>query len=158
MNFPDVRLKLGDAWANTRNAIHNTRQRLQKTPLDYVVVTIGGSLPEYIPPPPGWQKWIPFNIPNAPSGPSLSGLRHILEQIAFDPRPLGIVVHLNGFSAGWATAQSVRDALGRFRVGGKKVVVLWELPWSPPDIAIRLGQRGGSLRDREKGAETNEHN
>jgi len=123
MNFPDVRLKLGDVLGNTRNALHNARQRLRKTPLDYVVLGIGGPLPEYIPPPPSWQKWIPFDLPNQPGGPSLSGLRNMLEQIAFDPRPLGIVFQLNGFGGGWATAQSVRDALTRFRAGGKKVVV-----------------------------------
>ncbi len=122
MNLREIRIGVADLWANAWVTLGNARRRLRPAEVDYVILDLSGPLPEYIPPPPRWQRWLPFDLPLSPGGLSLSGLRHILEQIAGDPRPLGVLLNLDGMEVGWAKAQSVRDALARFRAKGKKVV------------------------------------
>ncbi len=122
MNRHTLKTAAVDLWVNGKTALHNLRRRLQPPDVDYIVLNLSGSLPEYIPPPPRWQKWLPFDLPGAASGLSFSGLRNILDQIAGDPRPLGVVLNLDGLDVGWAQAQSLRDAISRLRKGGKKII------------------------------------
>ncbi|MEK7276579.1 MAG: S49 family peptidase, partial [Chloroflexota bacterium] len=122
MNRHTLKTAAVDLWANGKTALHNFRRQLQPPDVDYIVLNLSGSLPEYFPPPPRWQKWLPFDLPGAASGLSFSGLRHIFEQIAGDPRPLGVLLNLDGLDVGWAQAQSLRDAIARLRKGGKKVI------------------------------------
>ncbi|MBI3243958.1 MAG: signal peptide peptidase SppA [Chloroflexi bacterium] len=122
MNFDAFKTSTVDLWDNTRVTLHNLRVRLRPASVDYVILGLGGSLPEYIPSPPKWHKWIPVDLGLTPGGPSLTGLRYIFDQIVEDPRPLGVLVQNYGLDVGWATAQSVRDLFSRFRARGKKVV------------------------------------
>lgn len=54
---------------------------------------------------------------------SLVSLRNHLELALGDARVAGLVVVIESLSAGSATAASLRDALGRFRAGGKPLAV-----------------------------------
>ncbi len=117
-----LKLTTADLWNNSRTKLHNWRRRSPVAPAEYVALTLAGELPEYIPPPPSWQRWLPFQLPGGPSGPSLSGVRSGFEQIAFDGRPTGVLLNLN-VTIGWATAQSLRDAMNRLRDKGKQIVV-----------------------------------
>lgn len=123
MNAHTLKIAALDLWSNSRAALHNLRCRIKPADVDYITFGLGGPLPEFIPPPPAWQKFLPFPLPGAPSGPSLTGLRNAFEQIAIDPRPLGVLIQLYGLDIGWATAQSLRDAMNRLRAGGKKIIV-----------------------------------
>jgi protease-4 len=123
MNFRTLKIAAGDLWSNSRAALHNLRQRIKPAEVEYILLSLSGPLPEYIPPPPPWAKWLPFPLPSASSGPSLNSLRNIFDQIGDDPRPVGVILHLNGLDIGWATAQSLRDAMTRLREKGKKIVV-----------------------------------
>jgi protease-4 len=123
MNLDTLKIAAADLWDNARDALHNLRCRFRPARVDYIVFSLSGALPEYIPPPPKWHRWIPVDLGLTPGGYSLSGLRNIFDQIAGDPRPVGVLIQLNGLDIGWATAQSLRDALNRLRARGKKVVV-----------------------------------
>lgn len=123
MNPHTLKTAAADLWNNSRAALHNLRCRLKPADVDYIVFGLGGALPEFIPPPPSWHKFIPFPLPGTPSGPSLTGLRTAFEHIAIDPRPVGVLIELYGLDIGWATAQSLRDTMNRLRASGKKIVV-----------------------------------
>jgi protease-4 len=117
---------LRDTWRNLWLRLGNFARRRSRRPLDYVVIDLEGSLPEYIPPPPWWHRYVPslFDLAGQPDGPSLAALRYILERVSLDPRTRGAILRLERFSpAGWATACSVRDIITRFRQSGKRVVV-----------------------------------
>lgn len=123
MDSHSLKAAAADLWSNTRAALHNLRCRLKPAQVDYIVFTLSGSLPEYIPPTPSWQRLLPFPLPGSPGGPSLTGLRNAFDQIANDPRPVGVLIQLYGLEIGWATAQSLRDAMSRLRERGKKIAV-----------------------------------
>ncbi len=117
-----IMLKLGDIWRNFWIMLGNLLRRGSRKPFGYIVLELRGSLPEFAPPPPPWQRlpipWLPRPTPRL----SLTALRAILERIAGDPRPQGIIIRLDGLECGWATAQSLRQALARFRKSGKPVI------------------------------------
>jgi len=122
MNPRMFKIRLGDTWRNSRTALHNFSAKRWPTEVDYILFSLGGDLPEYTAPPPGWQKWLPAGILSGPKGPTMSGLRNAFEQIGNSPRPVGVLVTLTDLNVGWATTQSLRDALNRLRAKGKKVV------------------------------------
>lgn len=122
MNLRPFRTAAADLWINSRVALHNLRFRWRPVDVDYIVISLSGDLPEYIPPPPAWQKWLPLPLFSGPTGPSLSSLRGMFEQLALDPGPSGVILNLTGLNVGWATAQSLRDVIRRLRETRKKVV------------------------------------
>lgn len=124
-----IRTLLEDISRNLWLGLGNLARRVMRQKVDYVVLELAGSMPEYIPPVPWWRKYLPSvpGLPGAPEGTSLLGLRTVLERIAADRRPRGVVIRLDGFDPrGWATACSVRDAILRFRKSGKRVVAYAE--------------------------------
>lgn len=112
-------------WKNSRTGIGNLRKRWADKPVGYVMLDVGGPLPEFAPPPPPWAR-LPIPLVQAPPPPlSLSLLRRRLKRIAADPRPKGVIIRLHVLGGGWATAQSLRDALLKFRADGDKRVVIY---------------------------------
>lgn len=118
-----IKIAVADTWTNTRATIHNWRARWQPTLTDYILISLAGEMPEFIPPPPPWVKWLPTGFFTPPSGWSLNGLRYAFDDVARDPRPVGVLLNLSGLNVGWATAQSLRDLISRLRKKKKKVVV-----------------------------------
>jgi protease-4 len=55
-------------------------------------------------------------------GGSLEELLALVDQMVRDDRIRGLLLHLPALEAGWATCQSVRDALSTLRQAGKQVV------------------------------------
>ena len=118
-----ARLRLGDAFRNTRLRLGNTLKRRFRKEMGYFVLDLKGELPEFSPPPPRWRRFLPMlGFPDGHPPLSLSDLRVALEMIAADPRPKGVVLRLDELSVGWATAQSVRGLLAEFRQSGKRII------------------------------------
>jgi protease-4 len=116
------RLTIGDLWYNFWILLGNWRRGISRRRLDYILIELYGGLPEYSPPPPWWRRFIPLPEFGADSSAlSLSSIRLAMERIAADPRPSGVVLRLDGLDTGWATAQSLRQTIARFRISGKKV-------------------------------------
>src|SRR6266511_1223004 len=105
-------------FTNLVRAIRNGWRRLLRRRVDYVRLEIGGALPEVTAAP----RWWPRRFLGMREPTSLHGLRRKLDRIAADPRASGVIVKISGLAAGWATLQSLRDELGRFRQSGKRVV------------------------------------
>ncbi|MBC8160288.1 MAG: S49 family peptidase [Roseiflexaceae bacterium] len=105
---------------NVVRRLRNAWRRLLRRRVDYVRIRLAGGLPEFAAPLPWWRK----RLLGGQAGLSLSGLRRQLQRIGDDPQAQGIVLEINGFAAGWATMQSLRDELHSFRERGKRVVAL----------------------------------
>ncbi|MBI3764117.1 MAG: signal peptide peptidase SppA [Chloroflexi bacterium] len=121
----NFRVRIQDIWRNGWVSVGNLARRASRQRIDYVVIDLAGSLPEFILPSAWWQRYLP-PVPGFPApadGLSLLALRLMLERIAADPRPKGVVLRLDDFAPeGWATVCSVRNAIARFRATGKRVV------------------------------------
>ncbi|MBC8077262.1 MAG: signal peptide peptidase SppA [Chloroflexales bacterium] len=128
--------------------LRNSWRRLLRRRVDYVRLDLTGALPEFAPEPAWWQR----RFLGARSTPSLMRLRRQLEHIAIDPHAQGVLLTANAFAPGWATAQSLRDALQIFRSSGKQVVAYLITPdtrsyyalcgadhlWMPPTALLNL--------------------
>lgn len=104
---------------NAVRLLRNGWRMLWRRRVDYVKITLRGQLPEFAAAVPWWRK----RFLGAREPVSLSALRRQLFQIGDDPHTRGILLEINGLAAGWATLQSLRAELLRFRARGKRVVV-----------------------------------
>jgi protease-4 len=128
--------------------LRNGWRRLLRRRVDYVRLDLSGALPEFAPEPAWWQR----RFLGARGAPSLMRLRRQLERVAADPNARGVLIAANNFSPGWATAQSLRDALRAFQASGKHVVAYLLTPetrsyyalcgadqiWMPPTALLAL--------------------
>jgi protease IV len=111
-----VRYGLGSSGVWLRNQLRVMRQR----ELDYVVLQVGGPLPERSAPP---RSFIQRQLPLPPEPLSLQTLNRRLRVIADAANVRGIVFVFTGFSTSMATLQNFRRAISRLQAAGKKVVV-----------------------------------
>ncbi|WP_299450659.1 S49 family peptidase, partial [uncultured Pigmentiphaga sp.] len=112
---------------NLFRSIRNLWRALLRRRVDYVRIRLVGGLPEFTDAVRWWQRR--FLGARAPL--SMQELRRALERIADDPHARGVLLHIDGLQAGWATLQSLRDELARFRAGGKRVVAYLVTPDTP---------------------------
>lgn len=96
------------------------RLRRRGAPLDYVILPVGGSLPERSGPPRGFLQ---RRLPLPPEPLSLQQLNAQLQAIADADNVRGVVFIFRGFAAGLATLQNFRRAVERLREAGKDTVV-----------------------------------
>jgi len=94
---------------------------------EYVVLTVTGPLPERREPPAGLLRRLLARLgpPElGPAGPqeSLEEWRERLGALSAEPRVRGIVLKITDLTAGPASVESLRAALGVFRSSGKRVV------------------------------------
>ncbi len=109
------RIRAG-AMAGVRNLV----RRFQRRRVDYIVMHIGGPLPERdAPPRPYVQRFLPYPPPPL----SMQTINERFLRIAGDKRVKGLVIHLTGLSTGLATLQNLRRSISRLRDAGKTVVV-----------------------------------
>jgi len=98
----------------------NLLRRLRRAHLDYVVLSIGGPLPERAAPPRGF---IERRLPLPPDPFSLQQLNNRLRMVAEADNVRGVVFVFRGFTAGLATLQNFRAAVARLRATGKDAIV-----------------------------------
>jgi len=113
-------ISLWDLIRNTWRTLTNPLRRLRRQGMDYVRLPLQGSFPqrrtrERLPLP--WSL-----LPWAAAEMSLETLNQRLERLAADPRVRGVVLTLDGLTAGPATLRSLRQAVLRFRQSGKRAV------------------------------------
>lgn len=100
--------------------VRNEFRHWQKSKLDYVILPIGGPLPERADPPRSYlQRQLPFPAPPL----SMETVNYTLQNIADAANVKGILFIFRGFSTGLATLQNLRRSIQRFQESGKQVVV-----------------------------------
>lgn len=116
----DLGRAIGDEWHAAGVDIHNSMRRMRGSQLDYIVLPIGGSLPERSEPP---RSFIERQLP-LPSPPfSMARLNSIVHSVSDADNVKGIVFIFRGFQTGLATLQNFRRTLQRLREAGKKSII-----------------------------------
>jgi hypothetical protein len=107
---------ISDLVRNVWRAVANRVRLLRRGGLQYVVVRVGGSLPEHTAPA---RRRFPLSLLPWPAPPlSVQACDEMLERLAADPRVLGVVLLVSGLSAGPAALAALRLAVGRARAAG----------------------------------------
>ncbi|MEZ4512104.1 MAG: signal peptide peptidase SppA [Chloroflexota bacterium] len=128
---PDFLTELGQelkaVWASLREesgqmgaAIRNQLRRARGAKLDYIIMPIGGSLPERADPP---RSFIERQLPLPPAPLSMEQLNRRLQAIADADNVKGVLFLFRGFQLGLAQLQNFRRAVERLCAAGKEVVV-----------------------------------
>ncbi len=113
----DTAYALRRGWIGLRNGL----RQLSPAEVDYVVLAIGGPLPERSGPP---RNFIQRQLPLPPEPLTLQTLNHRLQRIADAGNVRGAVLVLQEFpGAGFSTLQNLRRSIERLRGAGKEVVV-----------------------------------
>jgi protease-4 len=108
------------AFSSSGVTVRNVLRELRQLELDYVVIPVGGSLPERSGPPRSFlQRQLP--LPSEPM--SLETLNRRLAAIADADNVKGVLFVFQGFGAGAAKLQNFRDAVLRLRAAGKETIV-----------------------------------
>ena len=115
-----ARRALGNSWDAAGIGLRNRYRRWRKARVDYVVLPVGGPLPERAGRPRGFfERRLPF----PPDPLSLQQLNTRLGAIADAENVRGVIFVFRGFSAGLATLQNFRAAVARLRAAGKEAIV-----------------------------------
>ncbi len=123
----DLVYELRDIWRSFRYglttsgvAIRNQLRLVRGLQLDYVVMPIGGTLPERSGP---GRSFIQRQLPFPPQSVSLQLINDRLKDIAEADNVKGVVFIFQNISAGLAKLQNLRRSIERMRADGKEVVV-----------------------------------
>jgi protease-4 len=123
----DLVYELRDIWQSFRYgvttssvAIRNQLRLIRGLQLDYVVIPIGGTLPERSGP---RRSFIQRQLPFPPEPVSLQSINEQLKLVAAADNVKGVVFIFQNISAGLAKLQNLRRAIERIRADGKEVVV-----------------------------------
>jgi protease-4 len=111
---------LGNAGRQTAVSFRNGLRRLRRAELDYVVMAIGGAMPERADPP---RSFIERQLPLPDPALSLEEFNERLARLAEADNVRGLVLVCQGISAGFATMQNIRRSLERLKAAGKTVVI-----------------------------------
>ncbi|MDX1415848.1 MAG: signal peptide peptidase SppA, partial [Candidatus Promineifilaceae bacterium] len=108
------------AWLRLWVFSRNRARKLRRLNIDYIVMPIGGSLPERAAPRPGFiGRRLQLREPEL----SMQELNERLRKIGDADNVKGVVFIFQGFQAGIASIQNLRRSMERLRETGKKVVV-----------------------------------
>ena len=125
--FTELKRELGDVWKAITNAcshsgisLRNGMRHLRDAKIDYVLMPIGGPLPERAPPP---RSFIERQLPLPPPPLSMEVINRRLQAIADADNVKGVVFLFQGFGAGLATLQNLHRSLSRLREQGKEVIL-----------------------------------
>lgn len=119
-NIKEARAGLRYQWQRLRAGWRNQWRRWRQSKVDYIVLPLGGPLPERAGPPRGFiERRLP--LPARPL--SLQAINYTLRQIGDADNVKGVVFILRQVSAGLATLQSLRQAIQRLQAAGKQVVI-----------------------------------
>ncbi|MEJ2747138.1 MAG: signal peptide peptidase SppA [Anaerolineae bacterium] len=125
--FTDLKRELHQLWQdlsyNTQRfavGLRNQIRLLQRAELDYIILPIGGPLPERADPPRSFiQRQLPLPAPPLP----MEAVNHRLQAIGDAANVKGVLFIFRGFSAGLATLQNLRRSIERLQAAGKEVIV-----------------------------------
>ncbi|MCP5096028.1 MAG: signal peptide peptidase SppA [Chloroflexi bacterium] len=125
--FSDLKRELGDVyratsdeWRNMRVSMRNSLRQMRGANVDYIIMSLQGSLPERAAPPLSFiQRQLPLPAPAF----SLQQLNRRLRLIGNADNVKGVVFVFRGLSAGFATLQNLRRAMERLQATGKEVIV-----------------------------------
>lgn len=112
--------RANDGWSAAGVGLRNGIKRMRNVRLDYIVLPVGGSLPERSGPPRGF---IERRLPLPPDPQSIQQLNVQLQRVADAQNVRGVVFILREFDAGLATLQNLRTAILRLRAAGKEAIV-----------------------------------
>ena len=108
----DVQKALANSWTQGSVTLRNGFRQLRGMKLDYVLMPIGGSLPERAPPPRSFiERQLPLPLPPL----SMEVINRRLQAIVDADNVKGVVFLLQGFGGGLATLQNLHRALSRLR-------------------------------------------
>ncbi len=111
---------LAHGWSAARVWLRNRIRKWRRAHVDYIVLPIGGPLPERAAPRRGFfERRLPF----PPAAESMQELNARLQRIADADNVKGVVFIFRGFGAGLATIQNFRRSLHRLKEAGKEIVV-----------------------------------
>ena len=111
---------LRDSWSQMSTGLQNMLVRARNKQIDYIVMPLGGSLPERSAPPRGF---IQRQLPLPPDPLSLETVNRRLRVIGEAENVPGVLLIFTGLGGGLAKLQSLRRTIGRLREAGKTVVV-----------------------------------
>lgn len=116
----NLRQTTADNWSAFQINLLNQVRLARSQELDYIVLTISGTLPERnFPSRSFWERQLP--LPSPPL--TLQTVVRRLQAIGDAENVKGVVLILQGLSVGLATSQSLRRALQRLRQAGKETIV-----------------------------------
>jgi protease-4 len=107
-------LNFSGAW------LRNGLRQLRAAQVDYVVIRVGGPLPERAEPP---RSFLERQLRLPPPPFSLEHLNHHLRRVAEAENVKGVLFILGGLNTGMASLQSIRQAILRLRAAGKTAVI-----------------------------------
>ncbi|MFN2187812.1 MAG: S49 family peptidase, partial [Candidatus Promineifilaceae bacterium] len=118
---------IGQLWreiiysiGRVRFAFGNGMRRIRRARLDYVIIPVGGSLPERSGPP---RSYLQRFLPLPPRPMSMEALHRRFRLISEADNVGGVILVLGNITTGIATLQSLRRAVKRLQDAGKEVVV-----------------------------------
>lgn len=125
--FSDLKRELSEGWQAIREGwaalgvnLRNQMRRARRAELDYVLMPVGGPLPERDEPRRSFiQRQLPLPAPPL----SLQTLNRRLRAVADADNVKGVVFIFQGFEAGLARLQNFRETVNRLRAAGKEVIV-----------------------------------
>ena len=114
-----------NGWHATQRAVSRGRVgwrnfRRRNKHIDYIYISLRGSLPERNEAPRGF---IERRLPLPPPALSLQTINSRIQQIIDADNVRGVIFSLEGLSIGLATLESLRQSFGRLKNAGKTVVV-----------------------------------
>jgi protease-4 len=116
----DLGRVMADEWHAAGVDIRNSLRAMRGVRLDYVVLPVGGALPERSEPP---RSFIERQLP-LPQPPFSMARLNSMVRLASDADNIkGVVFLFRGFQTGLATLQNFRRSLERLRQAGKESVV-----------------------------------
>jgi protease IV len=115
-----LRQSLSLHWQEMTVSLRNGLRQLRRARLDYVVMPVGGTLPQRDASP---RSFIERQLPLPPPPLSLETLNRRLQAIADAGNVQGVIFIFRGFETGLATLQCFRDSVMRLRQAGKTAVV-----------------------------------
>ena len=116
----ELRQETADQWTGLQINLLNLIRAARSQELEYVVMTISGSLPERDFPP---RTFFERQLPLPPPPLTMETLNRRLRAVADAANVKGVVLILRSFAGGMATIQGFRQAVQRLRQAGKEVII-----------------------------------
>jgi protease-4 len=125
--FEELLREVGDVWGSiifalsrSGPAFRNWQRRIRRFKVDFVIVPVGGPLPERSGPP---RSFLQRQLPLPPVPQSMEILNRRLQKIADAENVRGVIFIFQGLSAGMATLANLRRSIERLKQAGKETIV-----------------------------------